>query len=70
MKNIYIFLIIISANTFAQTIDKEEAQKAFEYLNNFRQNPNEVKIKLDCMKKNLNKKPLKIENEIIYHSNP
>ena len=65
MKNIYIFLIIISANTFAQTIDKEEAQQAFEYLNTFRQNPSEEKNKIGLYEEEFEPRPALVWNEIL-----
>ena len=58
-------LFLISTNGFAQTIDKEEAQKAFEYLNNFRQNPEEEKNKIGLYEEKFEKRPALIWNETL-----
>ena len=61
----FIFLILFSINGFAQTIDKEEAQKAFKYLNIFRQNPNEEKRVIGLYEENFDKRPALIWNETL-----
>jgi uncharacterized protein YkwD len=51
--------------TFAQTINKVQAQQAFEYLNTFRQNPSEEKNKIGLYEEEFEPRPALVWNEIL-----
>lgn len=66
MSKLLLFLIsLLSINGFTQSINKHEAQKAFEYLNTFRQNPSEEKNKIGLYEEEFEPRPALVWDETL-----